>query len=242
MAANTSEVLEYVIELEVAFKDYLAQIRHWDNLKIASESTSIWIKNFTKIQVDSVELQSIPFIHHYTCKGNLLFPRGSSLPLKKIPNLLWSPIDKALKISLNNYNHNLFDYHPTIDIKLKESEIEVQSSVLLVDIIEANTYVSNASSIRLKNIKWTIINNTTALFMGEPMLPINGKSFWQKNQFIFPTGYALEFDILEKYIQQKINPLNNSYVFWYSKYDYLLIDKDKMNTLSIYSWKQTLNL
>jgi hypothetical protein len=83
MAENFAD---YLVKLSVEHKDFLGQIRHWDNLKLAVELTDIWIKNFTETQLNSAELLSIPFISIYVCKDNLIFPKGSLLPLKKMPN------------------------------------------------------------------------------------------------------------------------------------------------------------
>ena len=95
----------HLIQIETVHKEYLGQIRHWDNLKIASETNYIWIKKFTELQLASAELKSIPFTKTFVCKDNLLFPKGSLLPFKKMPNLLWTPIERALRIETVSYTH-----------------------------------------------------------------------------------------------------------------------------------------
>jgi len=238
MAENFAD---YLVQIDTVHKEHLGQIRHWDNLKIATEANYIWIKNFTELQLNSAELQSIPFTKTFVCKDNLLFPKGSLLPYKKMPNLLWTTIERALSIELSNFNHNFFEIHKTVEIKLIPTDEEQKASVLLVNIHAVNKYISNASAIRLKPLKWVLMDAENALIFGEPMLPVDGKTFWQKGNFIFPVGLHLEFLLLEKFIEKKLNLSQNHWIWWTSEYRYSLIDKTMLKPLSISSWKQTLN-
>jgi hypothetical protein len=239
MAENFAD---YLVQIESVHKEYLGQIRHWENLKLATEANYIWIKNFTELQLASAELQSIPFTKTFVCKNNLLFPKGSLLPFKKMPNLLWTPIERALSIKLSNFNHNFFGIHQSAEIKLISTEAEQEATVILVNIHIATNYISNASAIRLKPLKWVLIDAENALIFGEPMLPIDGKTFWQKGNFIFPVGLHLQFLFLEKFIEKKLNLSQTQWIWWTSEYNYCLIDTTMLKPLSISSWRQTLKI
>ncbi|HLO53108.1 MAG TPA: hypothetical protein VK169_02410 [Saprospiraceae bacterium] len=239
MAENFAD---HLIQIETVHKELLGQIRHWGNLKIATEGNYIWIKNFTELQLASTELHSIPFTKTFVCKDNLLFPKESLLPFKKMPNLLWTPIERALNIELPNFNHNFFGIHQPVEIKLISTDAEQKATVLLVNMQTASKYISNASAIRLKPLEWVLIDAENALIFGEPMLPIDGKTFWQKGKFIFPVGLHLEFQLLEKAIEKKLNLSQNQLIWWTSEYNYCLIDSKMLKPLSISSWKQTLKI
>lgn len=239
MAENFAD---YVVQIETINKEYLGQIRHWDNLKLATEANYIWIKNFTEIQLASTEFKSIPFTTTYVCKDNLLFQKGSLLPSKRISNLLWSPIGRVLSIELSNLNHNFFGIHQTVDIKLKPCDTEQQATILMSNIQTASNYIIKASAVRLKPLKWLLIDSEKVLIFGEPMLPIDGKSFWQNGNFIFPVGLQLEFQLLEKFIEKKINLFQNQWIWWISEDNYCLIDRTVLKPLSISSWKRTLEI
>lgn len=239
MAENFAD---HLVQIETIHKEYLAQIRHWDNLKIATEANYIWIKNFNELQLASVELQSIPFTKTFVCIDNLLFPKGSLLPYKKMPNLLWTPIERALNIELSNFNHNFFGIHQSVEIKLIPTEAEQKATVLLLNIHTASNYISNASAIRLKPLKWLLIDTESALIIGEPMLPLDGKAFWQKGNFIFPVGLHLEFLLLEKIIEKKLILSHTQLIWWISECSYCIIDRTMLRPLTISSWKQTLKM
>jgi hypothetical protein len=239
MEENSSSDLIHLLEINIKHKSLLGQIRHWDNLKLAIDAEHIWVKNFTASQIDSTALKAIPFINIYYCKDNLLFPKGSLLPIKKIPTFLWTPIERALPIELVGINHNYFETDQKQEIKLIPWHEEQLATYLLLDINIADQYISNASAIRLNPLTWVVVNSTQVLIHGEPMLPIDGKAFWQKDRFIFPLGLTLEFTIVEKIILQKIDDTNTDLIWWIDKTNYCCIDKTMFQPLTISSWRQT---
>lgn len=242
METYSPNYLDYLIELNVVHIDFLRQIRHWNNLKIAKDAGTVWIKNFTENQISSIELKSIPFATHYYSKENYIYLQGTALPLKKMPNLLWTPIDKAIKIELPEFNHNYFGIQEKINMQLTPSETEEKTSVLLVDNSLANKYITEAAAIRLQYLNWICVNKNQSLIIGEPLLPLTGKAFWQSKNYIFPVGYTLEFPVLAESFNQQINPNNDHYIWYYNIDHYCLVEKNKFSPLSIYSWRQTLNI
>jgi MoxR-vWA-beta-propeller ternary system domain bpX2 len=240
MEENSSNDLVHLLEINAKHKSLLGQIRHWDNLKLAIDAEHIWVKNFTSAQIDSPVLKAIPFINIYCCKDNLLFPKGSLLPIKKMSTFLWTPIERALPIELVGLNHNFFETDQRQAIKLVPTFEEQVATFLLLDINIAHQYIENASAIRLNTLSWVVVNNEQVLIHGEPLLPIDGKAFWQKGKFIFPLGFSLEFVLLEKTIAQKMDDANDSLIWWMDEVNYTCIDKTMFKALSISSWKQTI--
>jgi hypothetical protein len=79
MAEDTSNNLVYWLQLKLVHKEYLGAIRHWDNLKMATDKDHLWVKDFTAVQLDSAALKSIPFTALFYCKDDQLFLKGSLL-------------------------------------------------------------------------------------------------------------------------------------------------------------------
>ncbi|MGN6494842.1 MAG: hypothetical protein ACTHLE_22830 [Agriterribacter sp.] len=240
MAENVANDIVYWVEIEAQHKDFLAQIRHWDNLKIAIDGASIWIKDFTDWQLRHNILHSIPFIRFYYCRDNLLFLKGSLLPNRKLTGFLWTPIERAFPITLGEFNHHFFGLHQQQFIRLVPVEAEQPATVLLIDLMAADKYITTAPAFRLQHLQWVLVNKTKALIIGDSLLPLNGKVFWQKEHFIFPVGYAMEFSILEKAVAQHIAPAGNELIWWTDEKKYSLIEKDLLQPLSIASWRQTI--
>lgn len=243
MAENIEDNLVYLIEIDRIHKNYLGLIRHWKDLKFATEAKSIWIKNFTELQLESTEFKSIPFIKLYVSRGNLLYSRLGLVPIKKLPNLLWTPIERALPIQLTKLNPNYFGLNQTLVIQLIQSDIEQEATGHFVHINEANSYITQTSSIRLKRLKWILVNQQYALILGAPLLPIPGKAYWLNGNHIIPLGYQLEYPILEKYITEQMTGGNsNKLIWWNEEFEYCLVEKESFKPLSISSWRQTVDI
>jgi hypothetical protein len=240
VAANTENDIVYLLELKLQHKNFLGQIRHWDNLKMAIDEESIWIKDFTGTQLDATELKTIPFAQLYYSRDNLLFPKDSLLPSRKLPAVLWTPIERALPVELGSFNHNFFGIHQQQILQLVSTDKEQTATILAADIATAGKYIVHAPAVRLQSLQWLLVNDTEALIMGEPLLPLNGKTYWQKGPYIFPAGFAFEFDILEKTAAEKIDAGGTNLIWWMNDKQYCLLPSASFQPLSIASWKQTI--
>lgn len=239
MAEDSTNHLKWYLQIDVQHKDFLAQIRHWDNLKVGILANKIWIKDFKIDQLENNILKSIPFVQFFYAKDQLLFPKHSLLPSEKLPNILWTPIERALPIENATYNHNYFGLNEIISIRLIQSDEEKEATYLMVDIESANHYISNAPAIRLQTLKWILIDENQVLICGAPLLPINGTTYWQNEDFILPVGYNLEFAILQNSIKEKLQLQQCQLIWWIDKENYSFIDSQMFKPLSIASWRQT---
>lgn len=240
MAAHIEVNLEFIAEISIEKKKFLNQLRHWYNLKIASNDHSIWIKGFDTNQFHDVAVQSIPSIKLYSIKGKDLTPWGKVIPSKVLPNLLWTPIQLGIPVNLPKLNSNYFGFEINYIPKLVPVEFEIESTVLVSTIDEADEFIQTTSAHRLNPISWTILENKQVLFLGEPMLPIKGKSYWLKNNFIIPAGFNLEFSFLESEISTIIDASNSQYIWWVTEFEFVLIDKSDFTPLSISSWRNSI--
>ena len=101
MAKDSSNGLkEFWGEIPRIDEDFLASIRDWKNVQIASEDEVIWLKGFTNEQAVSSEIQQLPNFLLYELREGLLFRKDALVPTKKVRTaLLWTAIDKALKLT-----------------------------------------------------------------------------------------------------------------------------------------------
>jgi MoxR-vWA-beta-propeller ternary system domain bpX2 len=240
MAADTESSVMYLLELKLQHKDFLASIRHWDNLKVATEESSIWVKDFTAAQLENPALRSVPFAKLFSVKNNLLFPLGSLLPARKMPALLWTPIERALPVKLSDFNHNLFTIPPAAPLRLIPSDEEQQASILVTGMAAAGLYIDTAPAARLQRLQWTVVNNTDVFLKGQPLLPLDGNAYWQQGRFIFPLGWAPEFTILQNTAAQVMDPSGECFIWWLNAQEYCLLHAAALQPLSIASWRQTL--
>lgn len=229
----------YFLEINKEHKDFLGAVRHWENLKIAFETNTIWIKEFSAEQINSAELLQIPYAKIYELKENLLFERQKQLPAKKLPSgLLWSPVLRGLPVSLPNFNHNFFGIDQTLKIALKQSENVKEAHALLVEYQELKAYIESVPKFRLEPLQWVVINNK-ALIIGKPLLPLKGNTYWFKNDFLVPSGYDFEWPVLTQTLKDKLNPFDKNIILWNKDNSYSSIPKQNIKQLSISSFRLT---
>ena len=227
----------YWISIAVQHKDYLGQIRHWSNLKMATDTRLLWVKNITERQLDNLELKSIPHKQLYVERDGLLFHPGERVPMRKLPSLLWSPIAKMLPVELPTGNYNFFGFEEKIDIKLKETTLERPPFGMLAPLANLRDYIQTAPALRLQALEWVIIKQHLVFIVGMPLLPIKGFTYWQKEDFLLPTGFEFEFEGLTASIHKKINPGADYWVLWNKDASYILLPKNAVKALSLGSFR-----
>jgi hypothetical protein len=240
MAIDTAGSLTYYLSLAVEHKDYLGAIRHWENLKLAFGDDLVWVKDLTSVQADSTEVKSIPFKELYYASGPKLFRKGSLLPERNLPSLLWTPITRALPVTLPALNHNYFGVDGKVPVRLVRSEKETESFALKVGLETLAAYVHTAPAIRLGGLQWTIIGETEALITGTPLLPLQGSAFWRRESFLLPAGFDLELPLLYKELNHLLNPHNDSFVLWNEEGQYSILNGGSFTPLSVSSFRITM--
>jgi hypothetical protein len=241
MATHASDSLIYYACLPAERKLDLASIRHWDNVKVATDSGSIWVKGFSDFQIISKEVKSIPIKNLYFEKEGHLFPLGSSLPAQVVPSLLWSPMDRALPMELPSFNHNYFGVDQSISLQLVADGEERETYAMKANLHDLEKYLTHASQVRLEKINWLILNSTQALLVGKPVLPIPGNTYWRFGQFLLPDGYHFDLPILAKALAQKLNQQNTDWILWDVDNTYTRIPQLSFMPLSRSSLRNTLS-
>ena len=240
MAVHSANGVTVYLAVPAAHKDDLGAIRHWDNLKIAFEAETVWLKELTPAQAESIEVKSLPYKTLYYAAGPQLFLQGSLLPDRAVPSVLWSPIERGLPVTLPAGNHNFFGVREKAAVSLARSDDEREPFALAVSLKALRTYVEGAPSIRLKHLRWVLVDETEAVVLGAPLLPLQGEAFWRAKDFLFPAGYALERPLLMETLQQLLNPQGEDWNIWNREGSYWKLPKETTKPLSIASVRQSL--
>lgn len=240
MAEDSSNSIKtFWAELPKADEDFLGAIRDWKNVQIAMDEEVIWLKGFTDEQAASSEIQQLPNFILYELRDGLLFRKEALVPSKKMRTaLLWTPIDKALKLTFPISNNNFFGIDKKVDVKLKSSEEEQPAMALLCSISEIKDVIITTPKFKLEKLDWIVINDK-ALFMGTPLLGFPGKTFWLKDDHLLPTGFDFEFKNLSSLLQRKYNECNEDWLLWSENGSVLNIKKEDLRKLSVSSFRLT---
>nr|WP_321245799.1 hypothetical protein [uncultured Psychroserpens sp.] len=244
MAKNSTDIIEFLVRIDRSDLDTLAQIRHFENLKLAQNENDLWVKGFSMEQINGVAVKTLPKKNIFYIKDSKLFPKESLLPIGKLPtSLLWTPIQMALLLEEPQLNHNFFGIHEAVDIQLAPYNDEKQlfATLINLDSISKST-IECSPNFRLEHLKYVLINNSKLLIIGHPTLAIKGQSFWLYNDFLLPNGYHFKFPILSNSIKQSINSTGVHYALWQKNNSYALIKKSDFKPMSISSFRRTLSL
>lgn len=240
MAEDPSKrIKDFWAELPRADEDFLGSIRDWKNVQIALEDEVIWLKGFTEEQAVSSEIQQLPDFLLYELRDGLLFKKNALVPSKKMRTaLLWSSIDKTLRLVFPPSNQNFFGINEKVEVKLKQSNEEQAAVSLLSSIPEIKEMVLGLPKFKLEKIDWIIVDDK-ALFLGTPLLSFPGRTYWEKDGHLLPTGFDFEFKNLSLLLQRKYNELQDQWLLWQEDGSYLSINKKDFRKLSASSYRIT---
>jgi len=236
---SSNSIKEFWAEIPRIDEDFLGSIRDWKNVQIASEEDVIWLKGFTDEQAVSSEIQQLPNFLLYELREGLLFRKDALVPSKKVRTaLLWTPIDKALKLTFPISNNNFFGIDEKIEIQLKPSEEEQPATALLSLIAEIKNTIIALPKFKLEKLDWIVINDK-ALFLGTPLLSFPGKTYWSKDGHLLPTGFDFEFKNLSTLLQRKYNAGQDQWLLWNEDGSVLHLNKEDFRKLSVSSFRLT---
>lgn len=206
-----------IAELEKSHRQLLENIRHFGNLEAAEDDVSLWLRGFTDVQWESVAWRSIPWKRKYGLQNGLLIPEGARLPVKKLPDdIHWKTIREALPLERPDYNNNFFGLsgNQKVTFKLVRTEQPQEEAALLTKLEHLASYAENASATRFEGLEWVVIDHQYALLIGTPLLPLSGKSYWQKGMHLFPSGLVPELPGLLPFLKEVLKPEEGMRMLW----------------------------
>lgn len=230
----------FYVSIDQQYMDLLGELRTRPNLKLAIDKELCWLSGFNEEDVQSKLIQGIPTKKIYAEKNGMLFLWKSLLPSRHIPDVLWTPIDRALRIESPSYNENYFGLKEDIVVKIVPSELYNPPTAMLVELDLLEKYLIDAPAIRLTKIKWTVVNGNSALLLGTPLLPLKGNTYWKSGVHFLPEGFDFELHSLNRSIEKKLSSEDATLLFWSEDGTYQIISADDFASLSRSSFRLTI--
>ncbi len=238
METDTGNSLNYWMAIPLQHQAQLYSIRHWDQLQMATEDDQIWVTGFEKSDLKSALLQAIPYKKLYRQEQEVLFPLESKLPERRMPKLHWQPIAKVLPVELPDGNFNYFGLKDRLVLQLSRSDQERPPFGMLVSLQALKAYVEGAAALRLEALRWVILKKHLAFLIGQPLLPIQGFSYWQQGQFLLPTGFDFELPLLAEALAAKLNlAQGGDWIFFNKDASFIRIPANHVQPLSRSSFR-----
>jgi len=171
---------------------------------MAYEDEFIWIRGFSKVEIERTEVLQLPAAHRFMLRETNLYRIGNQLPDRVEPSLLWTPIHRGLRLKLPNQNFNYFGIDQSHAISITPSNQAKPITATLIDLKSLQAYISTASNIRVQNLKWTIIDQQNAFVIGTPLLPVWGDEYYQQACFFISAGWKIRYQKMASTYQKSL--------------------------------------
>ena len=239
MGKDAEDRVGWLLELPAGREEWLAPIRHWPALKVATGEGALWVSGLDDAGVTAVAVRAIPQKNVWRQQGNMLFAQDSLVPSRRAPSLLWTPIVRGLPLELPPENHNLFDVPASLEISLVRSDPQAMPAALRISMHLLRDYVEAAPAVRLSKLQWVVLDGAQAMITGTPLLPLPGDAYWYDGGSWLPAGYDFEWPSLRQAIRQRLGGEGDDLIFWNADGTYIRIAQSRFRPLSISSFRQT---
>lgn len=239
MAQDSSDGVTWFISIPSEHIDVLGSIRHWENLKMAVDGQTVWVKDFTTTQIESAEVKIIPYKEVFYSRGPKLFPHGSGLPGGTVPSLLWSPIERGIQVQLPAFNHNYFGVQEKVETRIVRVEREEEPVAMLIGLSSLKEYLSSAPAVRSEKLQWTVVG-PFAMVMGTPILPVKDNVLWQRGGNLLPAGYDFELPAIAESLEKHLSEGGTKYLLWHPDSSYTAVPKNNFRQLSLSGFRDSL--
>lgn len=241
MATDAHNGIEIIAHLPTNSRETFRQIWHLDSIHIAKTDDGYWLKGFSHEDLGSAALRSMPNLHLFELKEQLLYKKGNRVPERKLPTgMLWHPIQRALKITLPSFNENLFEIHGKLTIELKSTSEEQAVFASVVKLDDLSKYVDTVPNHYFNDLKWCIFDAVHAFLVGPKVLPLVSTRYWKFHNLLIPVGYDFKHPFLKQIIiDSKTKSVKDEWWVLDPSADYFAIPNDHLIPLNRASVKFT---
>jgi len=240
MAQDPAVGLNYYICIDRSRSEDLASIRHWRHLRMANNGEVIWIKDLDNEHINGIEVKSLPFKDIYYEKDGKLYRQHSRLPERNVPALLWSSIDRVLAVSRPSYNSNYFGMDETINMQLVPTDELEEAAAMITTCDLFSEYIGSAPAIRMRDLRWTLLNASKVLVLGKPILPLDGDVYWNCCGMLLPAGFRFDLHVLSKELATKMESEHDALIVWNKNNTYFTVERSALCSLTRASVRLTL--
>jgi hypothetical protein len=205
---------EYILQVLVANKEALAALRLMPGLRVASDGTSLWVRGIPYTEQPAKEIWQMPVSRVLGLSDeNYLFPIGNKVPVAKLPELIWIPLQQyiAVKPPVSAIKGETAKRVP---VKIIPSSKVQAGEALLTTLADWKAYAQTAPATRLKQVVFAVSENNQVLLLGAPLPSLPGREYWKKTGMLIPCGYDFEIPVMADLLPSKLNLQNDSIVLF----------------------------
>ncbi len=232
MAEDVDRGLIFLARFPLKERERMRHIRHWSAVEAGQDAEWIWVRGLDAVQIEHVNLLSIPELRRFQGYNNKLHRYGSKLPEGPLPSLEWKTLKEFLPLKTGTLNHNYFGINQRMAMHMIETDYEQEECALLCQRNQLERYILDAPLVRMKGLAWCIIDAKTCVVQGAPILPLPGVILWQSGFHLIPAGYDLAPRSLKPVAANMLLGQKRGHILWTESGEYSLILNEAMVPLS----------
>jgi hypothetical protein len=195
---------EWVMVLHAADRDHLGAVRILGGLLAAELEGHLWLRGIPFDSKMPMEVRKLPA--HTTWELNEtgeLRQTGALTPSARLPEMEWKPLPEFLPVepptsALPGLPKGYFN------VQLAPSDTEQKAEVLRISIDALKTYCETAPEARLQKLHYAVANDGECLVMGEPLLPLPGRTYWRRGPLLLPAGFDFDPPTIGGLVEQEM--------------------------------------
>lgn len=221
---------EYIFQMAGVSGEALASLRLMRGLKVAEQDSTVWLRGIPFSEKLPNEIWELPAKHIYTLdKENNLFPIGTRVPVAKLSELVWIPIQQYVKVEAP-VSAIRGEMKETVAVRLVPSSEMQAGQALLTEIAQWKAYADTAPLTRLKRLSFAASELNAVLLIGTPLPPLPGREYWMIEKMLLPCGYDFEIGLMRSLLPRKLNPDGDGFILFDTDGSWQKINADNFVT------------
>ncbi|GAB1447783.1 hypothetical protein MASR2M44_07820 [Bacteroidota bacterium] len=211
-------------------RERLYQLASCKGLQLALDADWIWLKGFALDDMNNHQINSLPHRTWYQeYQGKLLEP-GKRLFDALPSNLAFEPLENVLDLELQIQIQEPSQHDFQVINNLVPTETIQPSCALLLDKKQLEKALREFTEIRFSKLTGIQINNQF-LLVGQPLLPLPGKSYWQYHDLLIPAGYTFRWTFLMDKLSKKCSLNGKNLALFEPSGNWIAIPKSDLKPL-----------
>jgi hypothetical protein len=208
---------EIVIVLSTAHAAALGSVRTFPGLLAARSGEEIWVRGIPTGKPDK-KISVLPAKHTYFIdEQERIYAPGALTPSDTLPALEWVPLLSFIKVTLPvSALPGVLEESQLVKLVRTEGNVIIpENDALLTPLETWETYVSTAPLVRLQHLYFAVSENSEALIIGTPNIPLPGKTYTLRNNILLPAGYDFDPPTIASLVAKALNPVNDGILLFH---------------------------
>lgn len=212
--------MAFILVLKASDRPSLAAIRLLPKVEVATDATDIWVRLPLSNEGLDPKIRQLPLVSTYFMdEKQHLYPIGGLTPVGVLKPLTWLPLTDFMPIELP-VSALPAATSETVVLNIIPSEKERETTAVMTTGAAWLAYVTYAPEARLRRLHFAVSNANAVLVFGTPLPPIDGETYWLRDNIFMPSGFDFALPMVSELIFLKENLENQAFLLFNTEGSY----------------------